>query len=38
MSDKKHYGIFNFLVDIILTVITGGLWAIYKLFKYISSR
>lgn len=35
MSDKKHYGIFNFLGDIILT---GGLWAIYKLFKYISSR
>lgn len=38
MSDKKHYGIFNFLLDLILTVLTGGLWGIYKLFKYISSR
>ena len=26
---KKKYGIGNFLMDVILTFLTGGLWLIY---------
>lgn len=26
---KKKYGLFNFTIDVILTLITGGLWLIW---------
>lgn len=30
MSNKKRkYGLFNFLIDVVLTCITGGLWIIW---------
>ena len=29
MSNCRHYGLFNFLVDITLTLVTGGLWLIW---------
>lgn len=33
---NNNYGLFNFIGDCILTVLTGGLWLIYKIFKFIS--
>lgn len=35
---KKKYGIFNFLVDLFLTSITGGLWLLYLLFRFLKNR
>jgi hypothetical protein len=29
MSKSKHYGILNFLLDVLLVVLTGGLWLIW---------
>jgi hypothetical protein len=26
---RTHYGLMNFLFDVVLTVITGGLWLIW---------
>lgn len=26
---NSHYGIFNFALDVILTLVTGGLWLIW---------
>jgi hypothetical protein len=36
MSRRNRYGFGNFVVDFTLTCLTGGIWAVYKLFKYIS--
>jgi ABC-type enterobactin transport system permease subunit len=27
--NRSHYGIINFLFDVILTVLTGGIWLIW---------
>ena len=32
---NKRYGIFRFLVDLILGCLTGGLWWLYLLFKFL---
>ena len=32
---KKKYGFFHLLLDIILTLITGGFWLIVILIKYL---
>lgn len=29
MSKRNNYGMANFLVDVLLTMFTGGLWLIY---------
>lgn len=31
--NHDHYGFFNFLFDVFMTAITGGLWLLYLLFK-----
>ncbi|QXO14099.1 membrane protein [Gordonia phage OlgasClover] len=28
-NNRKSYGFFNFIIDIILTCLTGGLWLIW---------
>jgi hypothetical protein len=30
---NKRYGLLNFIGDIFLTIITGGLWLVYKVFR-----
>jgi hypothetical protein len=30
---SKRYGLLNFIGDIFLTAITGGLWLVYKVFR-----
>lgn len=36
MSNRtKHYGISRFLLDLVLGVITGGIWWVYLIFKFI---
>ena len=32
---KKNYGILNFLLDLVLTGLTGGLWLIWILFRFL---
>lgn len=32
---KKKYGFFNFLLDLVLTGLTGGLWLIWILFRFL---
>lgn len=34
-NSKKKYGLGRFLVDIVLGVLTGGIWWIWLLFKFI---
>lgn len=29
MSRRRSYGLFNFAFDVVLTLITGGLWLIW---------
>ena len=36
--EKKKYGVFNFLLDLFLTAITGGLWLVWLLFKLIRTN
>ncbi len=35
MSQKKPYGLGRFLLDLFLIAITGGLWLIWMIFKFI---
>jgi hypothetical protein len=35
---RKKYGFFNFLCDITLTVLTGGLWIIWIFVREMRSR
>lgn len=35
---RKHYGVLNFLVDVILTLLTGGLWLIWVFVREMRSR
>lgn len=32
---KKKYGILNFLLDLVLTGLTGGLWIIWIVFRFL---
>lgn len=32
---KKKYGFFRLLLDLILTLLTGGLWLIWLLIRYL---
>ena len=38
MRTKKPYGVFRFLVDVTLCVITGGLWLIWIFVREMRSR
>lgn len=35
---KKSYGFGSLLVDVVLTVVTGGLWLIVILIKFMRSN
>lgn len=35
---QRKYGFFNFLVDLLLTVITGGLWLIWIFVREMRNR
>jgi hypothetical protein len=35
---KKGYGVVGFLVDLFLTSITGGLWLLFILLRYVRRR
>lgn len=34
----KKYGIGRFCIDLGLTMVTGGIWALYLIFKYLYSN
>lgn len=38
MSNCRHYGLFNFLVDLTMTLITGGLWLIWIFVREMRHR
>lgn len=38
MSDRKRYGFFHFLLDVVLVIITGGLWGLWLLFKFFRTN
>jgi len=38
MSQRKQYGLLNFLFDLILVVITGGLWLIWIFVREMRNR
>lgn len=35
---RRRYGIFNFLGDVIMTVLTGGLWLIWVFVREMRNR
>ena len=35
---RKHYGICNFLFDLIMCVVTGGLWLIWIFVREMRNR
>lgn len=35
---RKKYGIFNFLIDLILVCLTGGLWLIWIFVREMRNR
>lgn len=37
-SRKKKYGLGRFVLDFVLTVVTGGLWLLFLLFRALSRR
>ena len=38
MKQKKKRGFFGLLVDVFLTVITGGAWLVWLLIKYLRNN
>ena len=34
----KKYGLGRFLIDLLLTTLTGGLWLAYLIFKFIRTN
>lgn len=38
MSHRSRYTLFNFLVDLLLVVITGGLWLIWIFVREMRKR
>lgn len=37
-NGSRRYGFFNFLFDVILTLITGGLWLIWIFVREMRNR
>jgi cell shape-determining protein MreD len=35
---KSGYGIVGFLIDLLLTSLTGGLWLLFILLRYLRKR
>ena len=35
---RKKYGFWNFVLDIFLVLITGGIWLIWMIFRHLRSR
>lgn len=38
MAKNKKYGLFSFLFDVVLTLITGGLWLIWIFVREMRRR
>lgn len=38
MARKKSYGLGSLIVDLVLTLLTGGLWLIVILIKFMRSN
>ena len=38
MSKTRRYGVLNFLVDLILVALTGGLWLIWIFVREMRNR
>ena len=38
MRNKKKYGVFSFLFDVTLCIITGGLWLIWIFAREMRNR
>lgn len=36
--ERRHYGLFNFLFDVIMTCITAGLWLIWVFVREMRRR
>ena len=34
---KKHYGCLHLLLDFVLVILTGGLWLLWILIRYLRS-
>lgn len=34
---RKKYGLFRFLLDLTLTALTGGLWLVWLIFRWLRS-
>jgi hypothetical protein len=37
-ASRKHYGFFSFMLDVVLTFATGGLWLIWIFVREMRSR
>lgn len=35
VTEKNHYGFWQFMKDLILTYFTGGLWLLYLLLRHL---
>lgn len=38
MSEHKKRGFFGLLIDLILTFLTGGLWLVWLVIKYLRAN
>lgn len=38
MSHSKHYGFFNFLLDVVMTICTAGFWLIWIFVREMRNR
>lgn len=38
MSKKRQYGMGNFLIDILMSVLTGGIWLIWIFCREMRNR
>lgn len=38
MARPKRYGFLRFMLDVVLTIITGGIWLLWMAFSYIRRR
>ena len=35
---EKKYGFVRFLIDLLLTALTGGIWLVWLLFKFLRTN
>lgn len=35
---KSNYGILHFLLDLLLIIVTGGIWLLWIVFRYFHRR